>query len=527
MFSPAQLHRTARAAALAGLLCSVAPAALAQAIVTANPSPSGISQEQALALSARLDALEKRNEELEGQISDLKAQVASGDKAIREEQHVTTVSLANGRPTFASGDGKFTAAFRGVFQLDAAHYDQDPPGPLATDHRRGSFGDATENDHARDLSDGANFRRARLGIEGKAFGDWNYNFLYDFGGSGVEEAGKITSAWVEYAGFAPFRIRIGAFSSPTGIEEATSTNGSLFFERASPSELVRGIASGDGRKSIAVFGNGERWNASAAITGGVVTTQTFDQQSAFVGRVAFVPFKGQDYLVHVGANTTVVINPAATGPDVAPGVSTTLRLRDRPEIRVDGTRLVDTGNVDADGLTAFGGEFAAQYKAFSVQAEYYDIDVNRRASSLSDPHFSGWYAQGAWTITGQPRRYSIATATFDPPRGDKPFSLKDRQWGVWEIAARYSDLDLNYHAGAPGTAPAASAIRGGEQKNVTLGLNWYPNSVVRFQADYQHVDVNRLSPGGTAFGSGTATPPAGAQVGQELNIWSFRTQYAF
>ena len=80
--------------------------------------------------------------------------------------------------------------------------------------------------------------------------------------------------------------------------------------------------------------------ASAAITGGVVTTQTFDQQSAFVGRVAFVPFKGQDYLVHVGANTTVVIKPAASGPDVAPGVSTTLRLRDRPEIRVDAQRSI-------------------------------------------------------------------------------------------------------------------------------------------------------------------------------------------
>ncbi|HYD44744.1 MAG TPA: hypothetical protein VEA79_05715, partial [Phenylobacterium sp.] len=24
-----------------------------------------------------------------------------------------------------------------------------------------------------------------------------------------------------------------------------------------------------------------------------------------------------------------------------------------------------------------------------------------------------------------------------------------------------------------------------------------------------------------------ATPPAGAQVGQDLNIWSVRTQYAF
>jgi phosphate-selective porin OprO/OprP len=521
------VRRTIRAAALAGLLCSVAPAALAQAVSTAPTGGSGISQEQALSLAARLDALEARNEELEAQILDLKAQSAGQVQVLKEQVNATTVSLNNGRPTFASGDGQFTASLRGVLQLDAASYDQDAPGPLATDFRRGSLGDAAEADRARDLNDGANFRRARIGIEGKAFGVWNYNFLYDFGGSGVEEAGKISAAWVEYAAFPQARIRIGAFSPPAGIEEATSTNGSLFLERASPSELVRGIASGDGRTAVAVFGNGERWNYSAALTGNTIGVQTFDEQLAFVGRVAYVPIKGLDYLVHVGAATTIVINPAATGPNVAPGVASPLRLRDRPEIRVDGTRLVDTGNIDADGLTEWSLEAAGQYKNFSVQGEYFHIDVERRASALSDPDFQGWYVQGAWTITGQPRRYGIATATFDAPRGDKPFNRKTGDWGVWELAARYSDLDLNYREGGAGTAQVASAIRGGEQKIVTLGLNWYPNSVVRFQADYQHVDVDRLSPGGTAFGAGALTPPAGAQIGQELNIWSLRTQYAF
>ncbi|WP_411288004.1 OprO/OprP family phosphate-selective porin, partial [Phenylobacterium sp.] len=259
----------------------------------------------------------------------------------------------------------------------------------------------------------------------------------------------------------------------------------------------------------------------------VIGTQTFDEQTAFVGRVAYVPYKTDDSLIHLGANTVVVIDPAASGPDVAPGAAANIRLRERPELRVDGTRLVDTGNIDAEGATAVGLEFAAQRKALHVQAEYYRIDVQRRASALSDPSFGGWYVQGAWTLTGQPRRYSIATATFDAPRGDRPFSRGSGDWGVWELAARYSALDLDYRAGAPGSAAAASAIRGGEQKIVTLGLNWYPNAAVRFQADYQHVDVDRLSPGGTALGAGEPTPPAGAQIGQTLNIWSLRTQYAF
>lgn len=475
---------------------------------------------------ARIKALEEQLELLQNQIADLKAQTAASVSAVRSDATSTTVSLANGRPTFATSDGQFTASIRGVFQLDAAHYDQDAPGPLASDFRRGSFNDAAENDRARDLNDGANFRRARLGIEGKAFGDFEYNFLYDFGGSGNEEAGRISAAWVQY-GFPKWntKLRIGAFSPPSGLEEAVSTNGSLFVERAAPSELVRSIASGDGRTAVGLFANGDNWTASAAISGNIVGTQTFDEQTAFVGRYSFVPYRRDNAILHVGANTEIVFNPAASGPDVAGAAATNIRLRERPEIRVDGTRLVDTGNIDSDGLTAWGAELGGLWKNYYFQAEYYGIEIDRKGA-LSDPEFNGWYIQAGWTITGEPRRYATSNATFDAPQPAKPFNLKTGDWGAWELGLRYSYLDLNFLEGAPGTAPVASAIRGGEQEGFTLGLNWYLNRVLRFQAAWQNVQVDRLSPGGTAFVAGS-TPPAGAQVGQELNIYSLRTQYAF
>lgn len=529
MSTPARFQIAIRSLTLASVMCGVAPAALAQAVPTAaGAQPVGISQEQLLALVGRLDALEKRNDELEAQILDLKASQAGGDQALRDQVNANTVSLANGRPTFATGDGQFTAALRGIIQLDAAQYDQRRPGPLATDFRRGSLGDATEADRARDLSDGTNFRRVRFGVEGKAWGDWNYNLLFDFGGSGVEDAGKITNAYIEYAGLQPFRFRVGAFAPITGLEDATSNTASLFPERAAPTELVRGFSGGDGRTGAAVLANGDRWSFFGAVTGATVVTQSFDEQLGVIGRVTWLPMKGQDSLVHVGANVNLIVNPATTGPDVSPaGAASPVRLRERPEMRVDGARLIDTGNIDADSLASYGLELGWQQKQFTLQGEYFWIDVERRNSVLADPSFNGWYAQAAWTITGQPRRYSTANGGFDVPRVEKPFSLKGKSPGIWELAARYSDLDLNYRAGVAGSAPVASAIRGGEQKIFTLGLNWYPNNNVRFLADYQRVEVRRLSPGGTAFGAGALTPPAGAQIGQDLNIWSFRTQYAF
>ena len=52
------------------------------------------------------------------------------------------------------------------------------------------------------------------------------------------------------------------------------------------------------------------------------------------------------------------------------------------------------------------------------------------------------------------------------------------------------------------------------QRFTTVGINWYPNSVLRFLFDYQHGDITRLS-------------AAGAEVGETLNDLSFRAQFAF
>lgn len=497
-----------RAAALAGLLTSVAPMALAQVVSTApTGAPSGISQEQALALSARLDALEQQNNELRDQVSDLKAQVASGDQAIRQEAAAQPkVTLSNARPQISTPDGAFKFALRSVVQFDAADYDVKP---LRTDN---------------DLQTGTNFRRARLGFDGTAFKDWNFALWAEFGGTGGESA-VLNQAYLEYAGFKPFgaetefRIRGGAWATPAGLEDATSNTESLFLERAAAAELVRGLAGGDGRTGVGVFANGQRWYGSAVWTGktvGVPTTAEFDQQSGYILRAAINPFRGANFDTHLGGTITGVLSAADTAAGSAE--SQVVRLRERPEVRVDGTRLVDTGNINAKSLTTYGLEAGASYKNFYAAGEWFKIDVNRSslgaAASPFDPSFTGWYLQGAYTLTGERHAWASANGGFRGIRPDKPFNLKNNAWGAWEIAARYSELDLNDSDGVAGRTAPVGGIRGGEQKITTVGLNWYPNSVVRFLLDYQWVDVNRLN-------------AAGGNLGEDVDILSFRSQVAF
>jgi phosphate-selective porin OprO/OprP len=71
-------------------------------------------------------------------------------------------------------------------------------------------------------------------------------------------------------------------------------------------------------------------------------------------------------------------------------------------------------------------------------------------------------------------------------------------------------------------------VRGGDAKNLTVGVSWCWNAFARLMLDYQHVKIDRLSPATTATAASTIwLAPLGAQIGQNFNVWSVRTQFAF
>jgi len=523
----------------AGLLALAASASMAHA-AQAAPDPR----------DARIESLEREVQVLLARVQTLEARIDAQPPApptpavaaqdappppLAPSQFPSAggATILAGKPSIQSADGRFAANLHGVMQFDAADYRQKTPGPLAADFRRGAA--ASDTARARDLSSGSNFRRARVGVDGKAFGDFEYNLLFEFGGAGEEDAGHIQELWVQYSGLKPFHLKVGAFPPSIGLEDQASTNGALFLERPAVADVARGLAGGDFREGAQLWAAGESWYAAGAVTGRVVgvvnsqatgVSQPFDSALGFTGRVAVTPVRTPDLLLHSGLHGSWVARPAdAGGPDVLPGaVRYGVTLQERPELRVDGTRLVSTGAIDARHASTAGIEVAAQVRSLFVQAEYERLAIERRnpAGGVSDPDFHGFYIEGSWVLTGERRRYNPATFAFDAPPVDHPFSLADGAWGAWELAGRYSDLDLNYHEGDPGKAPSADGIRGGEQRVVAAGLNWYPNSFTRLMLDYQAVRIDRLSPSASAF----QTPP-GAQVGQRYRTWSLRTQFAF
>ena len=455
--------------------------------------PSGPSQ-------AKIDQLQQQIDDLNAEVADLKRstsdQYADVARAQADQPKPDVlVSLKNGRPSFKSADGDFSLDIRALVQFDTAYYGQGktPPGI--------------------DFSSGSNFRRARLGVQGTLFKDWSYQFIYDFGGSG-SEGSAISTAFIQYDGLGPVHWRIGAYPTPESFDDTTSASDLLFLERAQPTDLARSIAGSDGRDGTTLFAYDDNYFAAISYTGDLVQdSAVFDEQQAAVGRVAYRVYKGDDANFAVGADSTYVFKLADTA--AGSGSPAALRLRERPELNVDDNsiRLIDTGTFDASKFLEWGVEAAGNWHNFYAQGGYFNFDVTRRASALPDPSFDGWYLQGSWVLTGEAKPYIASTGSYGLPKPNAPLSFDHGGIGAWELATRYSVLDLNDDAGSFGLPAPTGGIRGGEQKIWTVGVNWYPNNAIRFVLDYQHTDVSRLN-------------GAGGDIGAKLDAVSLRTQFA-
>jgi phosphate-selective porin OprO/OprP len=469
------------------------PPAVAQSAPRPAPAPAQVASQQI-------------------QIDALKSELDSYKTTQRlEKQDDPVWSFANGRPMVQSPDGRFTFSVRGLGQFDAGYYDQSASASRLAAANGGA------------LSSGTNFRRAQIGFAGKIFGDWSYLFNYDFGGSGGNESqGRVQSLYVQYDGLKPLAFRIGAYPPPANIEDGTASGDTIFLERNSPADVARNLAGGDGRDAATALYAGDRLFAALSLTGGKVADTSIyaGEQTAVLGRVSDMVYADDDWRVLVGVNGTHVFSPPSANT-VGPGATHTITFSTAPEITVDDTasKLVSTGAINADHVDQWGIEGATQWRNFYAQAGYFGYRI-ARADALSDPSFDGWYLQGTWILTGERRGYSTANGAFTSPKPSVPFSLAGGGWGAWELAMRYSDLDLNYNPGVAGSAMPADGVRGGEQKIWTTGINWYPNSLVRFAFDYQHVDVNRL-------GSMAVPVVNNTQVGQKVDIFSLRSQVAF
>ena len=124
--------------------------------------------------------------------------------------------------------------------------------------------------------------------------------------------------------------------------------------------------------------------------------------------------------------------------------------------------------------------------------------------------FDGGYAEVAYALTGETRKYNPGSASYGTIVPANPFSLTGNDWGAWEIAGRVSTMNLNDQLAT------ANGVAGGRQTIYTAALNWYVNRNVRFMFDYLHGDIAKQ-----------ISPTNAGDAGAKFNAFAMRTQVAF
>lgn len=114
-------------------------------------------------------------------------------------------------------------------------------------------------------------------------------------------------------------------------------------------------------------------------------------------------------------------------------------------------------------------EFAYQYDAFRIEAEYGHMNVRSGLASQDDLSFDGYYVTLGYFLDGETHlKYSKKYAKFGGPSNPN---------GTWQVYARYSALDLiNSETGNKGDV-------------TMLGANYYFNFNWNVQMQYYDVDT--------------------------------------
>src|SRR5690606_21652213 len=133
------------------------------------------------------------------------------------------------------------------------------------------------------------------------------------------------------------------------------SNNSMFMERASSQVLAVDLGAGDNRAAFGARAFDKSWWAGAYLTG---PTVGYDHSTrvpyGMTARAVAVPFNNNNGALLIGGDFQYLFDTGG-----APNVNQ-LRLRDRPEVRIDPTRILDSGTINnVDHARVLSAELAA------------------------------------------------------------------------------------------------------------------------------------------------------------------------
>jgi len=378
---------------------------------------------------------------------------------------------------FESADKRYKVKIGGRIHYDTAFFDPDDDTKAAVESTVGTTKTRIE--------DGSEFRRARLEFSGEVGDRVDWAASVDFG-TGV------TSFRNMYVGLKdlPYgNLRAGQFKEPYGLEQLTSSNNIQFMERSLMNAFVPAFNAG-----FMVFDTAaeERmtWAVGLFRTGSDnAEVSKGDGEYAGTARLTGLPMydeEGKNY-IHLG------LDASHRSP-----TDDTATFSSKPEANLAPAYVSAT--VAAESVDLVGAEVGWVTGPFTFSGEFTMAMVDGDSGSASDPDFKGYYAQASYFLTGESRPYQRAYGAFGPVKPAENALGKDGGHGAWEVAARYSAIDLR-----------DDNTDEGQLDDITVGVNWYLNPNTRVMMNYILAALDPTNPGADG----------------DTNILEFRVQFNY
>lgn len=375
-------------------------------------------------------------------------------KEKKDDSALPIIQLGKDGFILKSADQKFTIRFGGYVQADARFL-------LGDDSNAGV--------------DTFFLRRARPLIEATFYKSFTFRLLPDFGlGTTV-----IQEAYGEWNYYPQAKVRVGKYKAPVGLERLQSATALLFVERGMPTNIVpnRDVGvqlAGDLNDALVIY--------AVAVMNGVPDGGSLDLDvndgKDVAARIFFNPNSKASLLGGAGI-----------------GIAGTYGKQEKnlPNYRTPALLTFFSYNTDtvADGtIYRVSPQFQFYNGPVSFIAEY--VLSSEEVRNLTN---SGKIQNSAWQIAGG-FLLSDDTAAPKPLDPKNPFDPGQGTWGAWQLAFRYSALDIDEDAFTLGFADPAKSAR--SAKEFAAGLNWYWNHNMKLVFNYEHTNLMAVLPLATA-----------------------------
>ena len=370
----------------------------------------------------------------------------------KEESTLPIIQLGKDGFILKSADQKFTIRFGGYVQADARFLLED------------------------DANAGVDtffLRRARPLIEATFYKSFTFRLLPDFGlGTTV-----IQEAYGEWNYYPQAKVRVGKYKAPVGLERLQSATALLFVERGMPTNIVpnRDVGvqlAGDLNDALVTY--------AVAVMNGVPDGGSLDLDvndgKDVAARIFFNPNSKASFLAGTGI-----------------GIAGTYGKQEKnlPNYRTPALLTFFSYNADtvADGtIYRVSPQFQFYNGPVSVIAEYVlSSEEVRSLTNFGEIQNSAWQIAGGFLLSGD-------TATPKPLDPKNSFDPGQGTWGAFQLAFRYSALDIDEDAFTLGFADPAKSAR--SAKEFAAGLNWYWNRNVKVVFNYEHTKFDGGASGG-------------------------------